>query len=175
MHAQPAVLSRHRRRPSLCPPPRSPAGRPAPCCAGPTIYADYITEYSTDRIEMHDDAIKRGQRVLLVDDLVATGGTLSAQRSTSPTLHLHMPSGRRYHCRLAPLCAMPGCGMRRCTHASLATSPPCLPAAEAGVELVNKAGGEVVEAACVIELPELKGRENLVGLDLYVLVEKEGL
>lgn len=45
--------------------------------AGETIYADYITEYSTDRIEMHVGAVKAGQRVVLIDDLVATGGTLS--------------------------------------------------------------------------------------------------
>ena len=43
------------------------------------------------------------------------------------------------------------------------------------MELVKLAGGEVVEAACVIELPELKGREKLGGLPLHVLVEKEGL
>ena len=47
--------------------------------------------------------------------------------------------------------------------------------AGAGVELIKKAGGEVVEAACVIELPELKGRSKLDGLPLYVLVEREGL
>ena len=44
--------------------------------AGDVIYADYITEYSTDRIEMHSDAVKPGQKVVLIDDLVATGGTL---------------------------------------------------------------------------------------------------
>lgn len=44
--------------------------------SGETIYADYITEYSTDRIEMHVGAVKPGQRVVLIDDLVATGGTL---------------------------------------------------------------------------------------------------
>jgi adenine phosphoribosyltransferase len=44
------------------------------------------------------------------------------------------------------------------------------------VELVQKAGGVVVEAACIIELPDLKGREKLGGCtDLFVLVEKEGL
>ena len=46
------------------------------CIAGKTIYADYITEYSTDRIEMHIEAVQPGQRVVLIDDLVATGGTL---------------------------------------------------------------------------------------------------
>lgn len=40
------------------------------------MYADYVTEYSTDRIEMHHDAVDAGQRVVLVDDLIATGGTL---------------------------------------------------------------------------------------------------
>ena len=44
--------------------------------AGETLSADYITEYSTDRIEMHTGAIRPGQRVLLLDDLIATGGTL---------------------------------------------------------------------------------------------------
>lgn len=43
------------------------------------------------------------------------------------------------------------------------------------MHLVQKAGGEVVEAACVIELPELKGRDKLEGLPLFVLVQKEGL
>jgi adenine phosphoribosyltransferase len=39
---------------------------------------DYELEYGTDRIEMHLDAIGRGERVLLVDDLIATGGTAAA-------------------------------------------------------------------------------------------------
>jgi adenine phosphoribosyltransferase len=47
--------------------------------------------------------------------------------------------------------------------------------AGAGAELVRKAGGEVLEAACVIELPELKGREKLSGIPLFVLLQKEGL
>jgi adenine phosphoribosyltransferase len=40
------------------------------------------------------------------------------------------------------------------------------------MELMKKAGGEVLECACVIELPELKGRDRLVGVPLFVLVEK---
>jgi adenine/guanine phosphoribosyltransferase-like PRPP-binding protein len=44
--------------------------------AGETISADYITEYSTDRIEMHLGAVKAGDNVVLIDDLIATGGTL---------------------------------------------------------------------------------------------------
>ncbi len=39
----------------------------------------------------------------------------------------------------------------------------------------EKAGGEVVEAACVIELPFLKGRDKIPDTPLFVLVEKEGL
>ena len=43
-----------------------------------TVGHDYELEYGSDRIEVHTDAIARGERVLLVDDLVATGGTLVA-------------------------------------------------------------------------------------------------
>lgn len=39
---------------------------------------DYALEYGTDRVEMHADAVTRGHTVLLVDDLLATGGTLRA-------------------------------------------------------------------------------------------------
>jgi len=43
-----------------------------------TIGHDYELEYGTDRIEIHIDAIAKGERVLLVDDLIATGGTAEA-------------------------------------------------------------------------------------------------
>jgi len=43
-----------------------------------TIRATYILEYGTDTVEMHSDAIKPGQRVLMIDDLLATGGTMVA-------------------------------------------------------------------------------------------------
>lgn len=89
-------------------------------CAGETLHADYITEYSTDRIEMHVGAVQSGQRVVLIDDLIATGGTLCA-----------------------------------------------------GIELIKMAGACVVECGCIIELPELKGRERLGDIPLFVLVEKE--
>ncbi len=39
---------------------------------------DYQLEYGTDRLEIHRDAVARGERVLLVDDLIATGGTAEA-------------------------------------------------------------------------------------------------
>jgi adenine phosphoribosyltransferase len=43
-----------------------------------TIGHDYELEYGTDRIEMHVDAVSQSERVLLVDDLIATGGTAEA-------------------------------------------------------------------------------------------------
>lgn len=42
------------------------------------VGCDYELEYGTDRVEMHRDAIHQGERVLLVDDLIATGGTAAA-------------------------------------------------------------------------------------------------
>ena len=39
---------------------------------------DYVLEYGTDRVEMHSDAVLKGNRVLIVDDLIATGGTAAA-------------------------------------------------------------------------------------------------
>jgi len=43
-----------------------------------TLRATYDLEYGTDSLEMHDDAVRQGQRVLIVDDLLATGGTARA-------------------------------------------------------------------------------------------------
>lgn len=43
-----------------------------------TIEQSYDLEYGTATIEMHKDSIKRGQKVVLVDDLIATGGTVEA-------------------------------------------------------------------------------------------------
>lgn len=42
------------------------------------ISEEYTLEYGTDRIEMHADAVKAGENVLVVDDLLATGGTVEA-------------------------------------------------------------------------------------------------
>jgi adenine phosphoribosyltransferase len=43
-----------------------------------TIGHDYALEYGTDRVELHLDAISKGERVVIVDDLIATGGTAEA-------------------------------------------------------------------------------------------------
>ncbi len=45
---------------------------------GPVIGLDYALEYGTDRIEVQADAVIPGQRVVVVDDLLATGGTMAA-------------------------------------------------------------------------------------------------
>ena len=45
---------------------------------GATIGLDYSLEYGTDRIEMQADGVSPGQRVVLLDDLLATGGTMAA-------------------------------------------------------------------------------------------------
>ncbi len=45
---------------------------------GPTVRHEYALEYGTDIVEIQKDAIKPGQRVVVLDDLLATGGTLQA-------------------------------------------------------------------------------------------------
>ena len=43
-----------------------------------TLGQEYELEYGTDTVEIHEDAVREGERVLLVDDLIATGGTAEA-------------------------------------------------------------------------------------------------
>lgn len=45
---------------------------------GPTIRYEYALEYGTDTVEIQQDAIQKGQRVVVLDDLLATGGTMAA-------------------------------------------------------------------------------------------------
>jgi adenine phosphoribosyltransferase len=45
---------------------------------GEVISEEYSLEYGTDKIEMHVGAVQSGDRALVIDDLIATGGTLSA-------------------------------------------------------------------------------------------------
>ncbi len=46
-----------------------------------TVSEDYSLEYGVNTIEMHEDSVKKGERVLLIDDLLATGGTALACRN----------------------------------------------------------------------------------------------
>ncbi|KAK4600756.1 hypothetical protein RGQ29_010395 [Quercus rubra] len=82
---------------------------------GEVISEAYVLEYGTDCLEMHVGAVQTGERALVIDDLVATGGTLSAA--------------------------------------------------------IRLLGAEVIECACVIGLPEVKGQCRLNGKPLYILVE----
>ena len=82
-----------------------------------TLSAEYSLEYGTDKIEMHVDAVKSGDKVLLIDDLLATGGTMKA-----------------------------------------------------ACELVERAGGQVVECSLLIELAALNGKEKLKGYDVYSMI-----
>jgi len=90
---------------------------------GKTIAEDYALEYGTDRLAMHVDACAPGARVLIVDDLIATGGT-----------------------------------------------------ALAAVRLVRRAGGMVVGARFLIDLPTLGGAKALgdAGVESVSLMAFEG-
>ena len=90
---------------------------------GEAMGHDYELEYGTDRIEIHHDAISKGERILIVDDLLATGGT-----------------------------------------------------AHAAATLVQKMGGEVVECAFLVDLPDIGGSKRLAaaGLSVFALCEFEG-
>jgi len=75
---------------------------------GRTVRFTYDLEYGTDTIEIQEDAIIDGQRVVVLDDLLATGGTM-----------------------------------------------------QAAIDLVRQRGGDVVAAACIIELNFLRGRDRI--------------
>ena len=82
---------------------------------GETYAVEYALEYGVDAMEMHKDALMDGDRTMLIDDLIATGGT-----------------------------------------------------AVAAIELLRRAGADVVAAGFVIDLPDLGGAEKLRALDVPV-------
>jgi len=83
-----------------------------------TLAEEYSLEYGNASVEMHTDAVRPGQRVLLIDDLIATGGTMVA-----------------------------------------------------ATKLLQRLGANVVEAAAIIDLPELGGSEAIkaTGLPVYTV------
>lgn len=83
----------------------------------------YDLEYGQDTIEIHADAIKKGEKVLIVDDLLATGGTMAA-----------------------------------------------------ACDLIKRLGGDIVECAFIVDLPELGGKKKIEGkgYKVFNLVEFEG-
>ena len=82
------------------------------------VRVEYGLEYGKDVLTMHKDAIKPGQKVIIVDDLLATGGTV-----------------------------------------------------EATVRLIEQLGGQVVGAAFIIELVELKGRDKIKNCPIKTLIQ----
>lgn len=91
---------------------------------GKTIEQEYQLEYGTATVEIQPDACGEGDKVLIIDDLIATGGSIIAASS-----------------------------------------------------LVKRLGGEVVEAAAVIDLPDLQGSRRIqdAGIPVYSLIAYEGL
>jgi len=59
---------------------------------GAVIGHDYALEYGTDRIEIQEDAVSKGQRVVIVDDLLATGGTMQAGISLLRAVGAEVPA-----------------------------------------------------------------------------------
>jgi adenine phosphoribosyltransferase len=88
-----------------------------------TVAEEYELEYGSAIVELHSDAVSAGQRVLLIDDLVATGGTMIA-----------------------------------------------------AARLIRRLGGQVIEAAAIIDLPELGGSQLIrdQGIPLYTLCQFDG-
>lgn len=71
-------------------------------CTGPTIGVDYSLEYGTDRIEMHVGALQAGERVVIIDDLIATGGTMGAGIALIGAQHGASPLSSHPGERVAP-------------------------------------------------------------------------
>jgi len=86
-----------------------------------TISESYSLEYGEDVLEIHEDALEKGERVVIIDDLIATGGTVGAT-----------------------------------------------------AKLVEKLEAEIVECAFVVELPDLKGRDQIKNHKVFTILEFEG-
>ena len=88
-----------------------------------TVEETYALEYGSATVELHTDAVRPGERVVLIDDLIATGGTMLA-----------------------------------------------------GHRLLRRLGAEVIEAAAIVDLPDLGGSTRLreAGVTVFSLVQFEG-
>lgn len=88
-----------------------------------TVEESYELEYGSATVELHTDALTKGQRVLLIDDLIATGGTMLA-----------------------------------------------------AAKLIQRLGADVIEAAAIIDLPDLGGSAKLKaqGIEVYSICQFEG-
>ncbi|NOX34696.1 MAG: adenine phosphoribosyltransferase [Deltaproteobacteria bacterium] len=86
-----------------------------------TIQETYSLEYGEDILEIHEDAVEKDEKVIIVDDLIATGGTAGAT-----------------------------------------------------VKLVKKLGAKILECAFIVELPDLKGRQQVKDCKVFSIIEFEG-
>jgi len=86
-----------------------------------TIQETYTLEYGEDTLEIHEDAIGKAEKVIIVDDLIATGGTVGAT-----------------------------------------------------VKLVRKLGADIIECAFIVELPDLKGRDQIQDCKVFSITAFEG-
>ncbi len=86
-----------------------------------TLSEKYTLEYGIAEVEIHEDAVSKGERVVIIDDLIATGGTVNA-----------------------------------------------------AINLIEKLGGTIVECAFIVELPELGGRNNIQGHNIFSMVQFDG-
>lgn len=112
-------------------------------CLGEVISEAYVLEYGTDCLEMHVGAVYPGERVLVIDDIVATGGTLSAAiRLLGKVMWFS------YNLILITLSLPISTDFQ---FSALLTSNTIL-------FFINseRVGAEVVECACVVGIPELK-------------------
>ncbi|CAI7865039.1 unnamed protein product [Closterium sp. NIES-53] len=147
-----------------------------------TISEEYTLEYGTDKIEMHLGAVGPEDKVLLVDDLVATGGTLGAGIRLIGTLCSPHPT-QFVNCscsRFPPSSPSPVTPVLFFNVAHSIPLSPCCPLAPSLSPLhsplftyfgyTERAGAQVEECACVIELPDLKVRLYSLGLALVGLV-----
>lgn len=100
---------------------------------GEVISERYELEYGSDCLEMHVGAVLPGERALVVDDLIATGGTLCAAINL---LGKFVATNILFY-------FIPHCKFTCVNYTNF-------------ILVLERAGAEVVECACVIELPELK-------------------
>ncbi len=64
---------------------------------GTTVKHTYALEYGTDTIEIQSDAVEKGKRVVLVDDLLATGGTMAAAVTLLEQVGAVVPAAALHH------------------------------------------------------------------------------
>nr|POE83863.1 adenine phosphoribosyltransferase 5 [Quercus suber] len=166
---------------------------------GEVISEAYVLEYGTDCLEMHVGAVQPGERALVIDDLVATGGTLSAAIRLlgveargfmfGPSIALAIGAkfvplrkprklpgeviSEAYVLEYGTDCLEMHVGAVQPGERALVIDDLVATGGtlSAAIRLLERVGAEVIECACVIGLPEAKGQCRLNGKPLYILVE----